>query len=78
MYKFVSNESSGVMEKEHINLLTLQRLLKQGVESLFPNRVWIKAEVSAVKARSGGHCYMELSQSSGKGLEAKASAIIWS
>ena len=78
MYKFVSNESSGVMEKEHIDLLTLQRLLKQGVESLFPNRVWVKAEVSAVKARSGGHCYMELSQSSGKGLEAKASAIIWS
>ena len=66
------------MEREHIDLLTLQRLLKQGVESLFPNRVWIKAEVSAVKARSGGHCYMELSQSSGKGLEAKASAIIWS
>ena len=66
------------MEREHIDLLTLQKLLKQGVESLFPNRVWIKAEVSAVKARSGGHCYMELSQSSGKGLEAKASAIIWS
>ena len=64
--------------KEHIDLLTLQRLLKQGVESLFPNRVWIKAEVSAVKARSGGHCYLELSQSSDKGLEAKVSAIIWS
>ena len=66
------------MEREHIDLLTLQRLLKQGVESLFPNRVWVKAEVSAVKARSGGHCYLELSQSSDKGLEAKASAIIWS
>ena len=64
--------------KEHIDLLTLQRLLKQGVESLFPNRVWVKAEVSAVKARSGGHCYLELSQSSDKGLEAKTSAIIWS
>ena len=64
--------------KEHIDLLTLQRLLKQGVESLFPNRVWVKAEVSAVKARSGGHCYLELSQSSDKGLEAKVSAIIWS
>ena len=66
------------MEREHIDLLALQRLLKQGVESLFPNRIWVKAEVSAVKARSGGHCYLELSQSSDKGLEAKASAIIWS
>ena len=76
--KFVFVESSDIMEKEHIDLLTLQRLLKQGVESLFPNRVWVKAEVSAVKARSGGHCYLELSQSSDKGLEAKTSAIIWS
>ncbi len=64
--------------KEHIDLLTLQKLLKQGVESLFPNRVWVKAEVGAIKARSGGHCYLELSQSSDKGLVAKTSAIIWS
>lgn len=69
---------SDVMEKEHFDLLTLQQRLKQGVESLFPSRVWIKAEVSAVKARTGGHCYMELSQSDESGLKAKASAIIWS
>lgn len=52
------------MEKDFIDLLELQHMLKRGVESLFPKRLWIKAEVSAVKARSGGHCYMELSQSS--------------
>ena len=40
--------------------------------------MWIKAEVSAVKARSGGHCYLELSQSDESGLVAKANAIIWS
>lgn len=66
------------MEKEHIDLLELQTRLKQGVEGLFPSRLWVKAEISAVKARSGGHCYMELSQSDSKGLTAKASAIIWS
>ena len=66
------------MEKEHIDLLELQNRLKQGIELLFPSRIWIKAEISAVKARSGGHCYMELSQSDSKGLTAKASAIIWS
>ena len=66
------------MEKEHIDLLELQNRLKQGIECLFPSRIWIKAEISAVKARSGGHCYMELSQSDDKGLTAKASAIIWS
>ena len=66
------------MEKEYIDLFGLQSGLKQGIESLFPKRIWIKAEVSAVKARSGGHCYLELSQSDEKGLIAKASAIIWS
>ena len=68
----------GIMEKEFIDLFELQHKLKQGVESLFPNRVWVRAEVSAIKARSGGHCYLELSQSDPKGLVAKSSAIIWS
>ena len=66
------------MEKAHIDLLELQTRLKQGVEGLFPSRLWVKAEISAIKARSGGHCYMELSQSDQAGLTAKASAIIWS
>lgn len=66
------------MEREYIDLFEFQTRLKQGIESLFPNRLWLKAEVSAVKARSGGHCYLELSQSDEKGLVAKANAIIWS
>ena len=66
------------MEREFIDLFELQHKLKQGVELLFPNRIWVRAEVSAIKARSGGHCYMELSQSDQKGLIAKSSAIIWS
>ena len=66
------------MEKEFIDLFEFQSRLKKGVESLFPNRLWLRAEVSAVKARSGGHCYLELSQSDKTGLIAKASAIIWS
>ena len=51
------------MEKEHIDLLELQTRLKQGIECLFPSRIWVRAEISAIKVRSGGHCYMELSQS---------------
>ena len=66
------------MEKEYIDLFELQSRLKQGIESLFPKRIWIKAEVAAVKARNGGHCYLELSQSDSNGLVAKSSAIIWS
>ena len=66
------------MEKDFIGLLELQQSLKKGVESLFPKHIWVKAEVSAVKARNGGHCYLELSQSDEAGLKAKANAIIWS
>ena len=65
------------MKNDFIDLLKLQSKLKEGVELLFPKRIWVKAEVSAVKARNGGHCYLELSQSSDKGLVAKTSAIIW-
>ncbi len=66
------------MEKNFLDLFEFQSKLKEGIECLFPNRLWVRAEVSAVKARSGGHCYMELSQSDGNGLVAKANAIIWS
>ena len=65
------------MEKEFIDLFEFQTRLKQGIECLFSTRLWVKAEVSAVKARNGGHCYIELSQSDEKGLVAKANAIIW-
>ena len=66
------------MERDFIDLFELQMSVKEGIESLFPDRVWVKAEVSAVKARRGGHCYLELSQSGAEGLVAKCSAIIWS
>ena len=66
------------MERDFIDLFELQMSIKEGIESLFPDRVWVKAEVGAVKARRGGHCYLELSQSGAEGLVAKCSAIIWS
>lgn len=65
------------MEKNVIDLFTLQTEVRQSLESSFPSRVWVRAEVSAVKVRGGGHCYLELSQSDESGLVAKASAIIW-
>ena len=66
------------MENNVIDLYTLQTHLKTVLEGAFPARLWVKAEISAVKARPGGHCYMELSQSDGNGLVAKVTAIIWS
>ena len=66
------------MEEKYIDLYELQSRLKAGVENIFPGKVWLKAEIGALKARPSGHCYMELSQSSESGTIAKAQAVIWS
>lgn len=65
------------MESSVIDLFTLQSSVKSALEGSFPGKYWVRAEISAVKVRSGGHCYLELSQSDDNGLVAKASAIIW-
>lgn len=66
------------MEKNAIDLYTLVSQLREGVEDLFPARIWVKAEISSMQVR-GGHCYLELSQSSDDGeILAKARAMIWS
>lgn len=65
------------MEKDFIDLYTLQLHMRAGVEDMFPERVWVRAEVSSVSVRSNGHCYMELSQNEGSTTVAKARAVIW-
>ncbi len=65
------------MDREVIDLYSLQTKLKTGIEQVFPTKLWLRAEISAMKPRQGGHCYMELSQSDGSSLVAKATAIIW-
>lgn len=65
------------MTETSIDLYTLQANLKAGVENLFPGKIWVRAEISSIKSRGSGHCYMELSQSDEGGLIAKASAVIW-
>ena len=66
------------MGKEIIDLYELQSRIKDVVEHVFPSRLWLKAEIGAIKVRPGGHCYLELSQSGDDGLVAKAQAVIWS
>ncbi len=62
---------------EEISLLELQELIRDGVEEAVPEKLWVRAEVASVQARSNGHCYLELSQSEDGRLVAKARAVIW-
>ena len=48
------------MEKKYIDLFTLQARLKSVVEGLFPQRLWVKAEISSLSRKQNGHCYLEL------------------
>jgi len=65
------------MEREYVELYDLQHDIRSGLEDLFPDTVWVRAEVASVSVKSNGHCYMELSQTDAGVLVAKAHAIIW-
>ena len=62
---------------DFIDLLTLQNRAKAAVGAAFPDRVWVRAEISGLREGSGGHCYLELSQSARGRLVAQARAVIW-
>ena len=64
-------------DMEKLSLLDLQLMIRDGVESAVPEKLWIRAEVASVQAKSNGHCYLELSQSEDGRLVAKARAVIW-
>ena len=64
------------MSENYLELYDFQSKLKAGVEALFPSRLWVKAEISSIKANR--HCYLELTQSDSSGrLIAKVKAAIW-
>lgn len=65
------------MERNVIDLYTLQSELRGGIESMFPDRVWVRAEISSLSVKAGGHCYLDLVQSRGATALAKAKAVIW-
>lgn len=65
------------MEFDYIELVDLAAVLKDGIESLFPEQVWVKAEISSLNHKPNGHCYLDLSQSDRGGVCVKVRATIW-
>ena len=43
------------MEMEYIDLYTLQNSLKLGLEDLFPEKVWVRAEIASVSRSRALH-----------------------
>jgi exodeoxyribonuclease VII large subunit len=63
----------------HITLSELQALIKRELERALPLTYWVVAEVSELKVNYSGHCYMQLTEKSAKGEQARAqaSAVAW-
>lgn len=62
---------------DFIDLFTLQNRLRVGLEDLFPEKLWVKAEIASISQKQNGHCYMDLSQNDGSGTIARVKAVIW-
>lgn len=65
------------MEQEAVSLVTLMSALREGVEQLFPEKIWVRAEVAQVNYHGTGHCYMDLVQNENGSVVAKVRAAIW-
>ncbi len=66
------------MEREFVDLYTLTRDVKEGLQDLFPDRFWVKAEIASLSVKGAGHCYLDLVQSEKGAVVARVRAIIWS
>lgn len=61
-----------------IDLIDLQKRIRDGLDGLFPSQVWVRAEVASIQVKTNGHCYLDLCQSDESGrVTAKAKAVIW-
>ena len=72
LFKFVDMERTG-----YIDLAVLQARVKEGLSDLFPERLWVRAEISQWSPRANGHCYLSLSQTKDGITVAEARAMIW-
>lgn len=62
-----------------INLLLLQKLIKESLEDSFDRQLWVRAEIWDISVNASGHCYLTLVEKdeTTTNIAAKAQAIIW-
>ncbi len=65
------------MQRDVIDLYSLQSMIRASLEDVFPDRIWVKAEISSVSVKANGHCYLDLVESREGSVAAKAKAVIW-
>ena len=65
------------MAKDYLELTELLARVKESVEDAFPDRYWVKAEISSWSPRANGHCYLNLTQTDRGKPVADIRAMIW-
>ena len=65
------------MTKDWLELSELLARIREDVEDAFPDRYWVKAEISSWSPRANGHCYLNLSESDRGKRTADIRAMIW-
>ncbi len=65
------------MAKDYLELSELLARVKEGVADAFPDKYWVKGEISSWSPRANGHCYLNLSESVRGKQVADIRAMIW-
>ena len=63
--------------KDYLELSELLARVRESVADAFPDRYWVKGEISSWSPRANGHCYMNLSESVRGKQVADVRAMIW-
>ena len=65
------------MTKDFLELSELLAQIREDVTDAFPDRYWVKGEISSWSPRANGHCYLNLSESVRGKQVADIRAMIW-
>ena len=65
------------MKKDYLELSELLARIREDVADAFPDRYWVKGEISSWSPRANGHCYLNLSESEKGKQVADIRAMIW-
>ena len=65
------------MAKDYLELSELLAQVKESVADAFPEKYWVKGEISSWSPRANGHCYLNLSESVRGKQVADIRAMIW-